>query len=97
MNKEELTNAIEALPEFRFREIAVDDKTPDEEIPMWIPVGKMHAAITKTDLAVNLVIVDPSLSERPLPYENVFRISAQPAVISSSSNILRILHSERMR
>jgi hypothetical protein len=71
--------------------------------PAWAePIGARaaivaHAAITKTDLAVNLIIVDLSLSERPLPYENVFRISAQPAVISSSSNILRILHSERMR
>jgi hypothetical protein len=40
MNKDELMLEIDKLPEFRFRDAAVDDKAPDEPVPMWIPTGK---------------------------------------------------------
>lgn len=47
MDKDQLLQAIDALPQFVLRQAAVDDKDPSEEIPMWVPAGKEWKAVTK--------------------------------------------------
>ena len=49
-----------------------------------------HAAMTKTDLAVKLVIVDPLLVRAAIPLENAFSSSARQTVIGLSSNVRTI-------